>query len=127
VIRVDTPTIFTGIVALVSGAVGGQIISWLRGRKTDAAQVTYSLTGAAADFAERLDNDNKELRQQLADLSERVSRLELRNSNLEHSNSALRSALLALTHWVRQVLLILTTEQRAEVGQPPDTDHLLNS
>ena len=119
--------IIFAIVGIVSGGGAAAIIQWRAQApkvKAEAAKLNAETHALKVDdqtqIIEDLRNDREAIRVELKSLSDRVERLETRNDKL-------RSALLSLTQWVQRVLAILTPEQRDQVGEPPNTDHLINT
>lgn len=114
------------VIALVSGGGGAAIIQWRAQSpkvKAEAAKYNAEANSIRVDDQTQIIED---LDRQVKRLGVRLDETEHRLEAVETRNTSLRSALLALSHWVQRVLSILTPEQRAQVGQPPDTDHLLN-
>ena len=109
---------------LGSGIVGVLLHYRAQNAKTKAQAIKINAEAKALGVDDQTDVINN-LRLEVGRLAARVEELETKYSVTASRNNSLREALLLITHWVARVWIVLTPEQRAEVGPPPETDHLL--
>lgn len=71
----STAQIIALLGAIGLGGVIGEVVRWLIGHNTSDKQLAATMTGASASLIEQLANNNRDLHDQVAELSSQVVKL----------------------------------------------------
>jgi hypothetical protein len=124
-LAIDASTIIQGVVLFFFGSSFASILGYIFMRpKTRAEAAAKRAEGDKVDVASQTEiitnwaTYSKELEERIEKLKERVDAADRR----EHKIAIL---IFQLTYWQQKAYLLLTAEQRAQVGEPPVVDPTL--
>lgn len=93
----------------------------------DQSDIITNLRAELGRLATRVDDQDAKIAHQgtvIAEQGEQIAALQRKNRDLA---ATMRSALRDLLTWIQRALLVMSPDQRANVGQPPDYQHLIST